>query len=155
MMDQIEYAQLSLVLETWDIARFRSNNNNFEQAFGMVVLNKLFELKPRAKKPFGYDEGEEKGKKGTQIHAVAFAGLLNTVFQMLGPDLDFINDILEQLGRRHKAMGVSPSYFPYMGIALIHALEEFLERSLTKEERDSWTIVFEIISSKIIKAMVN
>ncbi len=151
-MQQIEYNSIAIVLETWDSARFGCKN--FDAEFGMVALQKLFELQPRAKAVFGYNKGKEQGDNSAQVHAKAFAGLFDSVFQMLGPDIEFIQDILQQVGARHKAMGVSPSFFPFMGQALIHALEQYLGKSLTEEQREAWEQVFESISNEIVKAIL-
>ncbi|KAL7578892.1 hypothetical protein ACA910_006878 [Epithemia clementina (nom. ined.)] len=148
-MKEVGYEQIATVLETWDAARFGSKD--FDNEFGMVALERLFELQPRAKKVFGYDQGEEVGKSHATVHATAFAGLFDSVFQMLGPDLEFIEDILRQVGRRHKSMGVSPSFFPYMGQALVHAVEKHLGKSLTAEQRIAWEDVYDSISNEIVK----
>ena len=116
---------------------------------------RLFELQPRAKAVFGYNEGEDLGKAKAQIHAKAFAGLFDSVFQMLGPDIDFIADILKQVGRKHKSMGVNPSFFPYMGQALMHALKTFLKRDLTAEQTTAWEEVYDAISNEIVKNILN
>ena len=71
----------------------------------MVALEHLFELQPRAKKIFGFEKGEDVGKKSAAIHANAFAGLFDTVFQMLGPDVEFLQEILTQVGRRQYVDG--------------------------------------------------
>lgn len=149
MLNNISYEQIALVLETWDQARFGSAS--FDAEFGLVALERLFELQPRAKKVFGYDKGEEVGKRHARVHASAFAGLFDSVFQMLGPDVDFIENILCQVGQRHKAMGVSPSFFPFMGVALIHSLETFLGSKLTEEQRSAWEDVYDAISNEIVK----
>ena len=116
-----------------------------------LSIYSLFELQPRAKKVFGYEDGEEVGKARASVHATAFAGLFDSVFQMLGPDVEFIQDILQQVGRRHKAMGVSPSFFPYMGQALVHSLETFLGTKLTQAQREAWEEVYDSISNEIVK----
>ena len=87
-------------------------------------------------------------------HAKAFAGLFDSVFQMLGPDTDFMAEILEQVGKRHKAMGVNPSFFPFMGQALIYALEQYLDKPLTEVQRNAWEEVFDAISADIIKQIL-
>ncbi|KAL7578888.1 hypothetical protein ACA910_006863 [Epithemia clementina (nom. ined.)] len=112
---------------------------------------RLFELQTQAKKVFGYDQGEDIGKSHSTVHATAFAGLFDSVFQMLGPDLEFFEDILRQVGHRHKSMGVSPSFFPYMGQALVHAVEKYLGKSLTAEQRIAWKEVYDSISNEIVK----
>ncbi|KAL7569415.1 hypothetical protein ACA910_009602 [Epithemia clementina (nom. ined.)] len=152
-MKEVGYEQIAVVLETWDAARFGCKN--FDKEFGMVALERLFELQPRAKKVFGYDQGEEVGKSHANVHASAFAGLFDSVFQMLGPDLEFIEDILHQVGHRHKSMGVSPSFFPFMGQALIFAVEKYLGKKLAAEQRIAWEEVYDSISNEIIKNILN
>lgn len=148
-MKEVGYEKIATVLETWDKARFGSRN--FDSEFGMVALERLFELQPRAKKVFGYDQGEEIGKSHANIHASAFAGLLDSVFQMLGPDVEFIEEILRQVGRRHKSMGVSPSFFPFMGQAVIYVIEKYLGAKLTAEQRIAWEEVYDSISDELVK----
>ncbi|KAL7569419.1 hypothetical protein ACA910_009605 [Epithemia clementina (nom. ined.)] len=152
-MKQVGYEQIARVLETWDAARFGSAN--FDKEFGIVALERLFELQPRAKKVFGYDQGEEIGKSHASVHATAFAGLFDAVFQMLGPDLEFIQDILRQVGRRHRSMGVSPSFFPFMGEALIYAVESYLGKQLSEEQRIAWEEVYDSISNEIVKNILH
>ncbi|KAL7569449.1 hypothetical protein ACA910_009632 [Epithemia clementina (nom. ined.)] len=152
-MKEIGYEQIAAVLETWDLARFGSKN--FDSEFGMVALERLFVLQPRAKKVFGYEEGEKIGNGRANVHASAFAGLFDSIFQMLGPDVEFIEDILQQVGRKHKTMGVSPSFFPFMGQALIHTLEQYLGKDLTMEQRTAWEEVYDAISNEIVKNILN
>ncbi|KAL7569422.1 hypothetical protein ACA910_009608 [Epithemia clementina (nom. ined.)] len=128
-MKQVGYEHNAIVLETWDCAHFGSKN--FDKEFGMVALERLFELQPRAKKVLGYDQGDEVGKSHANVHATAFAGLFDSVFQMIGPDLEFIQDILRQVGRRHKSMGVSPSFFPFYG-----AGPHLCRRKVSRQEAD-------------------
>jgi hemoglobin-like flavoprotein len=148
-MMQVGYEQIAIVLESWDQARYGCKD--FDKEFGMVALEKLFELQPRAKKVFRYDQGDDVGKAHASVHAGAFAGLFDTVFQMLGPDVEFLEEILAQVGRRHKSMGVSPSFFPYMGQALIFAVEKYLGKKLTEEQRACWEEVYDSISNEIVK----
>lgn len=110
----------------------------------------MFEMEPRTKSVFGYDQSEEEGDKHMQIHAKAFPGLIDSIIQMLGPDVEFIVEILEQVGQRHKAMGVNPSFFPFLGKALIVCLEESLGRKMSDMEKEAWEEVYEEISNVII-----
>ena len=151
-MKPISYEQISIVLETWDKARFGSKN--FEQDFGMVALRRMFELQPRAKRIFGYEQSEAIGEAHASVHAGAFAGIFDSVFQLLGPDIEFIEEILRPLGQRHKAMGVNPSFFPFMGQAVIYAMEQYLGKTLTNDERDAWEEVFDAISNEIVKSIL-
>lgn len=151
-MKDISYSTLSIVLESWDKARFQ--NKDFEDTFGMVAVKRLFEIQPRAKKVFGFDKGDANGWAHVNVHAKAFGGLFDSVFQMLGPDTEFMAEILEQVGKRHKAMGVNPSFFPFMGQALIYSLEKSLGQELTKEQRNAWEDVYDAISNEIVKQIL-
>ena len=152
-MKEISYEHISLVLKTWDEARFECKD--FDKEFGMVCLQRLFELQPRAKKVFGYDKGEAEGASHAAVHANAFAGVFDSVFQMLGPDIEFLEEILSGVGRRHKVMGVNPSYFPFMGQALLFALEKFLDRKLKPECIEAWEEVYDAISNEIVKGILH
>jgi hemoglobin-like flavoprotein len=79
--------------------------------------------------------------------------LFNTLFQLLGPDLDFLEEICQQVGERHKKMGVEKSFFPKMGLALLHGLEMTLGDELTKEDKEFWREVYKKVSDEILTAM--
>ena len=151
-MKEVSYSTIALVLETWDAARYI--DKNFDEEFGKKAVKRMFESEPRTKSVFGYEQGEEVGDAHVEVHAKAFPGLLDSVIQMLGPDVEFIEEILEQVGERHRAMKVNPSYFPYMGKALISTLEDSLNRKLTETERLAWEEVYDEISNVIIKAIL-
>ena len=119
------------------------------------LKHRLFEIQPRAKQVFGFDKGEADGQARADVHARAFAGVFDSVFQMLGPDQEFIEEMLKQIGKRHKAMGVNASFFPFMGHALIDSIEEFIARKLTGHEREAWEHVFDVISAEIVKVILN
>ncbi|KAL7562545.1 hypothetical protein ACA910_015429 [Epithemia clementina (nom. ined.)] len=151
-MKELGYSTISIVLETWDTAKFSAKN--FEEEFGRLAVKRLFELQPRAKQVFGYDKSEEEGKAHADVHARAFAGVFDSVFQMLGPDQEFIEEMLAQIGKRHKKMGVNPSFFPYMGQALMYSLEKYLLRKLSDRETEAWEEVFDAISGEIVRQIL-
>mmetsp|Transcript_24326 Transcript_24326/g.67411 ORF Transcript_24326/g.67411 Transcript_24326/m.67411 type:complete len:146 (-) Transcript_24326:1366-1803(-) len=144
-MKNIGYTSIALVLETWDAARF--NSKEFDSAFGSVVLEKFLELEPRAKKVY-------EGDRAVDIHAKQFVKFFDSIFVLLGPDTDLVEDVLKQVGERHRVMGVKPSFFPFMGDALVHALEQFSNQPMSPEQKDAWFQVYEAISSEIIKAIL-
>lgn len=152
-MKTIGYESISTVLEIWDEARYGPKNQDFS-LFGMLTLKRLFKIQPEAKSVFGFEKGEDHGMAQTSIHARALADLFDSVFQMLGPDDEFMAEILEQVGKRHKSRGVSPSLFPFMGQALVATLEEYVGRKLTHEENIAWDNVYEALSDEILKAMI-
>ena len=117
--------------------------------------HRLFEIQPRAKQVFGFDKGEGDGQARADVHARAFVGVFDSVLQMLGPDQEFFEEMLKQIGKRHKAMGVNASFVLFMGHALIDSMEEFMVRKLTDQEREAWEHVFDVISGEIIKVILN
>lgn len=73
----------------------------------------------------------------------------------LGPDAEFIEEILHSVGERHAKLGVSPCYFPYLGNALLWALEDMLgPDQFTRNDREAWEDVYEMMSTEMMKAIL-
>jgi len=154
-MKEMDYNTISRVTETWETCRRRGKN--FEDEVGTLMLKKLFELQPKTKSVFGFDKDQEPevGDKHTSVHAHTVVSMFDSVLQMLGPDTELLEDILKQVGKRHKDFGVSPSYFPYMGQALEYAIQETIGTARFKDEhKEAWDEVYEELSSEILKAML-
>ena len=62
--------------------------------------------------------------------------------------------MLAHIGKRHRAMGVNPSFFPFMGQALMPVVETYLNRKFTPAEQDAWEDVFEAVSGEIVKQIL-
>eukprot|EP00977_Amphora_coffeiformis_P029026 scaffold38322_cov191-Amphora_coffeaeformis.AAC.3 len=146
-MDQIGYDVVSRVLETWDSARRNFKDAHFEKEFGNLIICKFVELQPRSKK---FYQGEEMMQK----HADGIVHLLDSVLQMLGPDAEFIEEILGQVGVRHAKMGVPVSFFPFLGQSLIFALKKTIGDEMTEDHIEAWDEVYDAISGVIVKAIL-
>lgn len=73
---------------------------------------------------------------------------------MIGPADDVLTDILEELGRDHAKLGVKPTFFPALGMALIQVLEEELSAADFDEGvKSSWVQVYTALSSDMIKSI--
>mmetsp|Transcript_15709 Transcript_15709/g.29970 ORF Transcript_15709/g.29970 Transcript_15709/m.29970 type:complete len:147 (-) Transcript_15709:51-491(-) len=145
-MQVIGYSTVASVLEAWDAARRTSKD--FESEFGELLINRFIEIQPRAKKFYQTDAM-------MKTHADGIVALLDSILQMLGPDIEFIQEVLGQVGQRHAKMQVSPSFFPFLGQSLIWALEQKLGEQFTAEHRRAWEETYEAISNEIIKEIVN
>ena len=88
-------------------------------------------------------------------HAEGIVHLFDSILQMLGPDVEFIEEILGQVGGRHAKMGVPMNLFPFLGTALIWALQNDLPNEMTEEHQDAWEEVYDVISGEIVKAILN
>ncbi|KAL7557049.1 hypothetical protein ACA910_003949 [Epithemia clementina (nom. ined.)] len=152
-MKDIRFSDLDLVLKSWDEARF--GNKNFDHEFAMNCVGRMFEIQPSAKEVFGYKENDQVSRERAGMHGKLFASVFDSIFQMLGPDTEFMEEILYQVGTRHKVMGIRPEFFPFMGEALLYAIEMALERRLTRMEVNAWKEVYGAISSEIIKHILS
>jgi hemoglobin-like flavoprotein len=140
-----------LFCQSRELSNMRSLINDFSP-----FSTRLFELQPRAKTVFGYDKSYEAGKGHGNVHANIFGALFDSILQLLGPDIEFIEEILQQVGRKHIKMGASPSFFPFMGEALIYAVEKGMgkEFQLTEHQRNARYEVYEEISNEIVKSIL-
>lgn len=104
---------------------------------------RLLVLEPSAKLVF------EDSKK----HGDVIVSFFESVFQLVGPDVEFLQEICQQVGERHKKMGIERKFFSKMGLALLHGLEVTLGDQMTKEDKDAWRDVYKEISDEILTAM--
>lgn len=71
-----------------------------------------------------------------------------------GPDVDLIQEILSQVGKRHSDFGVQADYFPHMGEALVYALEQVIgENNFSDSQKAAWKEVYNELSAEIVNAM--
>jgi len=88
-------------------------------------------------------------------HAEGIVHLFDSILQMLGPDVEFMEEILSQVGERHVKMGISVSFFPFLGNALIWAIQKDIGDEMTDEHIEAWEAVYDAISGEIVKAILN
>lgn len=118
---------------------------------------RLFELEPDSKVIFGFsasaDVESELSKTPRFVkHAKYFILMIDKALGMLGPDIDLLTEIMLDLGVKHVSYGVKPEYFPSMGRALIHSMQEQLGSRFTEETKDTWVEVYGALSYDMIRA---
>jgi hemoglobin-like flavoprotein len=68
--------------------------------------------------------------------------------------VELVQEILKQVGKRHKDFGVQKEYFPHMGEALIFALRKTLgDGGFTDTHAAAWKEVYAELSGEIVKSM--
>ncbi|AYD47678.1 globin family protein [Arachidicoccus soli] len=102
-----------------------------------IFYSKLFEKDPSLQPLFKGDM-KEQGKKLMMMLSMAVNSLTN--MQSLVP-------VLENLGKRHLAYGVSDEMYDTVGTALIETLETGLGESFTEDIKSSWVAVYTQIAS--------
>eukprot|EP00977_Amphora_coffeiformis_P020294 scaffold8050_cov180-Amphora_coffeaeformis.AAC.1 len=168
----MSYATISRVIETWEIAR---RTPNFNEKVGVMTLLKLFEIEPLTKQVFDIEvhhtpTHKELQESGHLYHAIRMFEMFDAALNMLGPDLETLNEVLTELGKRHIGYGVkavshicrlvsSPlppiqHYFPFMKHALFYALRDTLGSKWTPAVQESWTEVYEELSGAIMKSIL-
>lgn len=160
-MKELRYATVNRVTELWDEARL--TDPQFDVNFGMNALDRVFELQPKARELFGFDPStplssdksddmDSNPHKRVQFHAKSLLGLFDSILQMICTDVDFLEGVLDNLGRQHRSMGVPPSYFAYMGQGIQHSLEVSMQRPFNDMEKHAWFEIFEEINGQLLKA---
>lgn len=136
MMD-LSYESVSRVLDTWEKARRITS----DAELGHLLLQRLFVLDPKAKKVTPTKHGD------------VIVSSMDSLFQLLGPDSEFVAEICEQVGQRHQKMGIKPAYFAYMGQSLTYTLTTILGDKFTREDHAAWREIYKILSDEIVEAM--
>lgn len=78
--------------------------------------------------------------------------LLLTV-DMLGPNLEAMQETLVELGRKHRRYGVQGEYFVYMGIALLETVQELLGKAFAAEQKTAWEECWKVIVHSMLQGL--
>jgi hemoglobin-like flavoprotein len=126
------------------------------------VLNRLFDKSPQAKVLFGFPididphSPELLKSKRFQMHAAYLIQMIDTALNMLGPDIELLTEMLEDLGKKHVTYGVQPEMFPVMGTCLIATMEECLdEKEFSNTAKDAWVETYNALSQDMIRSIVS
>jgi hemoglobin-like flavoprotein len=106
-----------------------------------LFYNRLFEIDPAVRALFPTDMKEQGAKLMTMIGA-AVAGLRN---------LEALVPVVESLGKRHVAYGVTDAHYDTVGAALLWTLEKGLGDAFTPEVRDAWTETYTLLATVMKK----
>jgi hemoglobin-like flavoprotein len=155
MVRDLNYSQISVVIETWELAR---QIHGCEEGLGIEMLLNLFDLDPSTKTVFGFQadqnvRGRPMLRMGALTHGIKMLHMLDSVLSMLGPDTDILEELLDQFGEKHSRLGVKVDYFPLLGKALCRALQDVLKDLWTEEVNEAWAVVYKALSDGITKNM--
>jgi class 3 adenylate cyclase/hemoglobin-like flavoprotein len=146
------------VAESWELLR---RIPDYEEKTGCLLFSVLFDKCPPAKVLFGFpismDPKSDQLTKSKRflMHARYMVQMLDKAVQLIGPDAEVLAEILHELGKKHVRLGVKEDFFPIMGVALIEALKVMLGSKWNENMLESWGIVYEALSSEMIKSMNN
>lgn len=81
-----------------------------------------------------------------------FVKMLDMAIDMLGPDMEIVEDQLYELGTSHKRYGVTPKHFEVMGDSLRHALKQILgDKTYNAETDKAWMDIYSFMSMTMIQ----
>jgi hemoglobin-like flavoprotein len=121
--------------------------------FGVALFERMYEIAPDAWGLFPWT-AEEMAKKDEKFVTFAkkFVRMLDMAVDMLGPDLEVVEEQLYDLGKSHTKYGVSPKHFELMGKALVVTLQKVLgRRSFTEQTAKAWKEIYEFMSMTMIQ----
>ena len=102
-----------------------------------LFYQRLFELDPSLRPMFPEDMTGQR-KKLLQMLTAAVKGL---------DRLDQLVPVVQDLGRRHVAYGVTDAHYDTVGAALLWTLEMGLGKGFTPETREAWTAVYTLLAT--------
>ena len=81
-----------------------------------------------------------------------FVEMLDMAIDMLGPDMDLVEEQLTDIGIMHTGVGVMPHHYPLMGSSLIDTLAAELGPEIfTQKHRDAWGTTFTFMSTTMLR----
>jgi hemoglobin-like flavoprotein len=102
-----------------------------------LFYQRLFELDPSLRQMFPEDMTGQR-KKLMQMLTAAVKGL---------DRIDQLVPVLQDLGRRHVAYGVTDAHYDTVGAALLWTLEMGLGKGFTRETKEAWATVYGLLAT--------
>lgn len=156
MTEEISYQSISNVLSCWEHA---NQKYSCREDIGNAILQELFEVEPETKLIFGFQrhqtniEANPMLRLGLIVHGLRIVNMIDQILDLMGPDTDVLNEILQEQARRHRKHGVKKEHFVHMGTAIRGALSKILDDDVYTAEVDkSWKEMFDILSATIVQS---
>jgi hemoglobin-like flavoprotein len=107
-----------------------------------LFYKRLFKYEPGFRHMFKNDMQEQSRK---------FGNVLNEIVQSLD-DLDALMPVLQNLGRRHVAYGVTDEHYQTVGGSLLWTLRQTLGPDFTPEVEDAWKAAYTLLADVMKQA---
>lgn len=153
----ITYEMVLKVMDTWEQLRCIPK---WEATAGEMFVRKIFELDPETITMFGfaadtkYDDPALSDDAAFMAKSTRLLKAIDVAVGCLGPDLSPLEQQLLDLGARHTAMNCRPHHWPIVGEALMYVLGSFLGDRLGKEQRESWTVIYNFLSFHMVRGLL-
>ena len=114
----IDFHVAFTVQDSWDLV---TRIPNWEEVTGDIFLRRLFETSPQLQEIWGFGKVRPSKLTGDKFlqKGVALLLAVDKAVDMLGPDLDPVTKVLEDLGARRLPYGTMPEHYLLVGQALM------------------------------------
>jgi hemoglobin-like flavoprotein len=117
----------------------------------------MFDTNMSTRVLFGYSPASnsesasvQNDKKFVQ-HAVGLIQMMDTAIAMLGPDIELLTDMLEDLGKKHASYGIATDLFATLGEALIFTLDQLIGKHMDNDTREAWKVTFKAMTTDMLR----
>ena len=123
-------------------------------------IHSLLDLEPRASSAFGlprqFNTRAVQGlaKMAMLVHSKRILSMVDNAIGLIGPDHEFLTELLKSTGKRHAQAGVKVQFIPFMGKAVIRSLKEFMGNQWSDKLEYSWEIVMDELCEDVIASIL-
>lgn len=134
-------AEITLILDVWNHAKTKMD---FTQRFGSITMTDMLNRHPQCQTYFG---------STLENHVNVLAVFLESLFDMLGPDVTAPGNYLRQIGEKHKHLHLRSIYFVWLGQSMLVALESINGYETSVVEKEQWEDLCDTFMYDIVRWM--
>jgi len=141
---------VSEVGNTWDQLKMIPSH---DEEFGVTLFKKMFEIAPDEWNVFEFSAEDVENKSDKFLSfAKKYFRMLDMAVHLLGPDMEIVQEQMQELGVTHQRYGVKSLHYDIMGEALVFALSAILgEQRCTEETKDAWSKVYAFMTESMLE----
>jgi hemoglobin-like flavoprotein len=142
--------QLQAVINSWQLVKAFGS-----EKIGSIIFLKIFIVAPETFKMFRFqDDPDWEHSRMFRHHCKIVVNIIGaSVKNLRKPELMIKH--LDELGLKHSFFPITPEHFDILGTEILVAFEKVIGFMFTKEAREGWIKVYDIMSRAIQLAMTN
>ena len=152
----IDYEEIANVIHCWE---YTKKKYSCRETIGKTILLNMFTLEPSTKLVFGFQlhhkniDQHPMLRAGLMVHGLRIVHMIDQILDLLGPDMETLMEILQDVGKRHEKFGVQKEHYTHLGTAIRHTMKHIMkdEQYYTSSIDNAWTHIFDILSSIIVQ----
>eukprot|EP00980_Cylindrotheca_fusiformis_P000642 scaffold158_cov105-Cylindrotheca_fusiformis.AAC.15 len=151
MHTKLSFTQVHHVVDTWMLVQMTPN---YAEKVGVRLFTIFFTMQPEAISVFNFQCESSSMQEFFEsprfaLQAKDYMRTFASIIDMLGPNLEVMNETLIRLGTEHK--GVTVEQYDCMGKALMQTIEESIGKDeFTPAHKESWEICWRMMSRRML-----